>query len=259
MGPPVTTVRTGAPRLRGRGLRACADGRGVTCVRYGGPPHIAARPLATLLSVIAQPGRRLRSQLVALLAGSALLIAGCGTGQRAQTAVEVPVVDGVQADVGALNLRAVTVVTPPGGSYAKGGNAALQLYIVNNGAVDRLVSVSSPAAKSATVSENQLSAIQAAELASIPSASPSASASASASAGFSVALASGETTAIGATASQPQITLLGLTAPLYPAMSIPITFTFANAGPVTVDVSVHLSTGGVDAPTLAVTHSSASQ
>jgi copper(I)-binding protein len=233
----------------------------VTCVRYGGPPHIAARPLATLLSVIAQPGRRLRSQLVALLAGSALLIAGCGTGQRAQTAVEVPVVDGVQADVGALNLRAVTVVTPPGGSYAKGGNAALQLYIVNNGAVDRLVSVSSPAAKSATVSENQLSAIQAAELASIPSssASPSASASASASAGFSVALASGETTAIGATASQPQITLLGLTAPLYPAMSIPITFTFANAGSVTIPVSVHLSTGGVDAPTLAVTHSSASQ
>ena len=233
----------------------------MTCVRYGGPPHIAARPLATLLSVIAQPGRRLRSQLVAVLAGSALLLAGCGTGQRAQTAVEAPVVDGVQADVGALNLRAVSVVTPPGGSYAKGGNAALQLYIVNNGAADHLVSVSSPDAKSATVSENQLSAIQAAELASIPStsASPSASASASAPAGFSIALATGETTAIGVTATQPQITLLGLTAPLYPAMSIPITFTFANAGPVTVAVSVHLSTGGVDAPTLAVTHSSASQ
>jgi copper(I)-binding protein len=217
------------------------------------------------LSVIAQPGRRLRSHLVAVLVGSCLLIAGCAAGQRAQTAVAVPVIDGVEANVGALNLRAVTVLTPDGGSYAKGGNASLQLYIVNNGAVDHLVSVSSTAAKSATVSENKLAAIQAAELASIPSASASdtssasASASAPAASGFSIALAAGETTAIGATATQPQITLLGLTAPLYPAMSIPITFTFANAGSVTIPVSVHLSTGGVDAPTLAVTHSSASQ
>jgi copper(I)-binding protein len=226
---------------------------------------MATRPLATLLSVIAQPGRRLRSQLVAVLVGSCLLIAGCAAGQRAQTAVEVPVVDGVEANVGALNLRAISVVTPDGGSYAKGANASLQLYIVNNGAVDHLVSVSSPAAKSATVSENKLAAIEAAELASIPSpsASPSdtasAAASAPAAAGFSIALATGETTAIGATATQPQITLLGLTAPLYPAMSVPVTFTFANAGPVTIAVSVHLSTGGVNAPTLAVTHSSASQ
>ena len=40
-------------------------------------------------------------------------------------------------------------------------------------------------------------------------------------------------------------------------MSIPITFTFANAGVVTVQVSVHLSTGAINAPTLATTHATA--
>ncbi len=56
------------------------------------------------------------------------------------------------------------------------------------------------------------------------------------------------------TFTQPQIVLTGLNAALYPAMSIPITFTFANAGVVTVQVAVHLSTGAINAPTLATTH-----
>ncbi len=37
-------------------------------------------------------------------------------------------------------------------------------------------------------------------------------------------------------------------------MSIPITFSFATAGTVTLQVSVHLSTAAVSAPTLATSH-----
>jgi copper(I)-binding protein len=69
-----------------------------------------------------------------------------------------------------------------------------------------------------------------------------------------IPLASGETTIIGVSPTNAQIMLTGLDTTLYPAMSIPITFTFANAGSVTVIVSVHLSTGAVNAPTLATTH-----
>jgi hypothetical protein len=46
--------------------------------------------------------------------------------------------------------------------------------------------------------------------------------------------------------------ITGLNAALFPAMSIPLVFTFAQAGPVTVWVSVHLSTGTVTVPTLPV-------
>ena len=187
-----------------------------------------------------------RAKLIAAAAGAALLLTGCAAGQRAQTSVEVPVVDGVQASVGAIDLRALTIVTPANGSYPSGGSAALQLYIVNNGAPDQLVSVSSSAAKAATLSTSA-----ATEFSIPPSAAPSSSSSAAQPA---IPLASGETTVVGVAAADPQITLKGLDAALYPAMSIPVTFTFATAGSVTVQVSVHLSTGPVNAPTLATSH-----
>jgi copper(I)-binding protein len=208
-----------------------------------------------------------------VLAVAALVLTGCGAGQRAQTATEVPVIDGVTATIGTINLRALTIVTPPTGSYASGAAASVQVYIVNTGSPDQLISVSSSSAKSVGLYGNLTQAIQAAVLATIPASSaaaaPSASASSSASAAptsaaiatpaFTIPLASGETTSIGTAATAPQIQLLGLSTTLYPAMSIPLTFTFANAGAITVAVSVHLSTGGVTAPTLATTHATAAE
>jgi copper(I)-binding protein len=221
--------------------------------------------------------------LVALI-GAVVLLAGCAAGQRAQTAIETPVLDGVGANVGSIDLRALTIANPASGSYPSGGTATLQLYIVNNGAADQLVSVSSPSAKSAklflsTTDEFPLptptatgaktstsatgtntSAAASSSTAPTTSAAPTTSSPApstsASTAPVMIAIPAGETTIVGVVTTQPQITLSGLTTALYPAMSIPITFTFANAGSVTVMVSVHLSTGTVNAPTLATSHES---
>jgi copper(I)-binding protein len=245
------------------------------------------------------PRRRAKLALaIAVLTGASVILSGCATGQRAQTSIETPVVDGVGANVGSIDLRAVTIATPGNGSYPKGGTAAVELYIVNNGPADQLVSVSSSAAKAAalfTSASAEFSippttaaptptptptAVTSTSASSTSSSKSSKSAASTSSSAASVApsstseapstsaapttsasaapvmipLASGETTIIGVSPTNAQIMLTGLDSALYPAMSIPITFTFANAGSVTVIVSVHLSTGAVNAPTLATSH-----
>jgi hypothetical protein len=187
--------------------------------------------------------RRLHVSLLAALVAAGLLISGCAAGQRAQTAVAKPVLDGVEADSGQLSLRAISIAAPANGSYPKGGSAALQLYIVNTGPDDQLVQVKSGGAAAASVAANAAAAF---------SAAPTGSSSASASTGID--LASGELTAIGVKSTQPQVILTGLSAQLYPAMSIPVTFYFAKASPVTVYVAVHLSDGSASAPVLPTTH-----
>jgi copper(I)-binding protein len=188
--------------------------------------------------------RRLHVSLAAALVAAGLLISGCAAGQRAQTAIAKPVLDGVEADSGQLSLRAISIVTPANGSYPKGGSAALQLYISNTGPDDQLVQVKSGGAAAVTVAANAAAAF----------AAPTATASAGASAGASIDLASGELTTIGVKSDQPQVILTGLSAQLYPAMSIPVTFYFAKASPVTVYVAVHLSDGSASAPVLPTTH-----
>jgi copper(I)-binding protein len=158
--------------------------------------------------------------------------------------VAKPVLDGVEADSGQLSLRAISIATPANGSYPKGGSASLQLYIVNSGPDDQLVQVKSGGAAAATVAANAAAAFSAA-----PTGSSSAGASAA-----GIDLASGELTTIGVKPDQPQVILTGLSAQLYPAMSIPVTFYFAKASPVTVYVSVHLSDGSASAPVLPTTH-----
>jgi hypothetical protein len=187
--------------------------------------------------------RRLHVSLAAALVAAGLLISGCAAGQRAQTAVAKPVLDGVEADSGQLSLRAISIATPANGSYPKGGSAALQLYISNTGPDDKLVQVKSGGAAAATVAANAAAAFSA----------PS-TASTAAAAGASIDLASGELTTIGVKSDQPQVILTGLSSQLYPAMSIPVTFYFAKASPVTVYVSVHLSDGSASAPVLPTTH-----
>jgi copper(I)-binding protein len=235
---------------------------------------------------------------IAVLASAALILSGCATGQRAQTAIETPVIDGVGANVGSIDLRALTITTPGNGSYPKGGSAAVQLYIVNNGPADQLVSVSSSAASAASLftsaatefsippttaaptptptptvvtstsasststakstkgsatSSSSSAVVTPSSTSEAPSTSAAPSTTASAPP-VAIPLASGETTIIGVAPTNAQIVLTGLDTALYPAMSIPITFTFANAGSVTVIVSVHLSTGAINAPTLATSH-----
>ena len=181
--------------------------------------------------------RRVRVGVAAAAAGALLALGGCAAGEHAQTAEETPVIDGVAADAGPMALRAVAVTPPAGGSYAKGGNAPLQLVIVNDStATDQLVRVTTPVA-----SDVRLFANAAAATDTTAPAAPQ-----------SLSFPRGQATSIGFADSEPVIQLQKLTQQLFPAQSFPITFEFATAGSVTFSIAVHLVPGPSSTPTLNV-------
>jgi copper(I)-binding protein len=232
------------------------------------------------VDVIAQPAikRRIGIGLVAVCA--ALLTSACATGQEAQTANIVPAIDATNGTVGDLQLNDVSIKPPPNGpSYQLGDAAQLQLVIVNNGHVaDTLQSVSSPAASgyqvfataaeaSAATSPNasstpstSASSTPSTSTSGTPSGSTSASGSASAStsaspsapasgstappsAPTSLAVPAGQSLSLSVNTVDP-VLLIKLTKVLFPGTTVPITFTFANAGTVTLVVPVQITVNG---------------
>lgn len=172
---------------------------------------------------------------VAAAAGALLALGGCAAGQHAQTAEETPVVDGVAADAGAMALRAVAVAPPLSGSYPKGGDARLQLVIVNDSRTDdQLVRVTTPVAGSVGVFANATAATD----------------NAASAAAQSLSLPRGQATSIGFADSEPVIQLQKLNQQLFPAQSFPITFQFATAGSVTFSIAVHLVPGPSTTPSV---------
>lgn len=153
--------------------------------------------------------------------GAVLLTAACGTGQQAGTSRERPTIDGQNADIGHIALRAISLAAPADGFFSVGDDVALSLVIANNGQdkADTLTSVSSTAFSSATQT--------------------------------SIKVAAGDAARIGIASGDETITLQGLTAAgagadngLFPGESVPVTFTFSNAGSVTTQVPVTLVFGG---------------
>jgi hypothetical protein len=224
----------------------------------------------------ARPGVRARFLAAASIAAVVLtVLTGCAAGQRAATSEETPVLDAVDANVGSIYLRALTVTTPKFGQYPIGSNAPVQLLIVNGGPDDQLLSVSAGNLASSVALFPNAGAAASAPAAPAPasatptsttpasggastSPSPTPSPSISGSLG-SIDLPSGETTQIGLDPSQPAISLMGLKEALWPSMSIQLTFTFAHAGQVQVWVSVQLTQGPVTAPTLATENTDVDQ
>ncbi len=102
---------------------------------------------------------RPRPTRAALVVGAligALALAGCGAGQITQTSDQVAAVEGANAGTGQIAIRNATFEFdgPVEGAavYAVGGNAPLEMAIVNTGAdMDRLVGASSPIASSVQI------------------------------------------------------------------------------------------------------------
>ena len=177
---------------------------------------------------------------MAALVGVALTasLSGCAAGQRAQTSDEFSVVDGVSADAGTVGLRDLGVAPPvSGASYARAGSAQLAMGIVNNGrAPDALVSASSPAAASVTITAPTV-----ATAARSPSVSGSTSA---APAGVpQIEIPASSLVKINNDQGSGAVTLTNLKNPLVPGQSIQVTFTFRTAGTVTVQIPVKLQPG----------------
>ncbi len=112
---------------------------------------------------------------VALLAaagvGAAALLAGCSAGQITQTAAKGPSIEGVDANVGPIQIRNAIVERPPTGDvWPAGSDVPVRVRIVNEGRTpDTLVAAASPVA----------SAVDLVDLDATPSPSASASASGS--------------------------------------------------------------------------------
>jgi periplasmic copper chaperone A len=176
--------------------------------------------------VSAQPRTRgLRAVLVA--GGIAVLLAGCAAGQVTSTAEIVPVVDGALATVSTMDLRAIAVAPPTDRSWAEGGSAPLQMFLINNSATpDQLVKVSTD--RSASVQVLAQGGVQA-------------SAASSAQQAQSIEVPGDESVSVGFDPGNPQVVLTGLTENLFPAQTISVTFQFAKAGSVTTNVPVRLT------------------
>jgi copper(I)-binding protein len=200
----------------------------------------------------------LRKILPAVAVGLvALGIAGCSSGQATQTDQMEPAVNGNKGDVGNIALRDIVIAYPAKDSYRAGDDAPLTLAIVNTGGTDdELTAVSTPAAgivelqgDTTVPARSALSVVVPDESATSSSAEPTESSPSSAASSSAASSSSSES----ATAtSEPEVTesaapdvvgtlnvlLRGLTADLPMGKNVPITFSFEEAGEITISVPI---------------------
>ncbi|HVW40809.1 MAG TPA: hypothetical protein VHC18_05615 [Amycolatopsis sp.] len=163
--------------------------------------------------------------------GAVLVLAGCGAGQITQTDTMLPAVNGALASAGQLSVRNAGLVNRNTceQAFAPGSNAALSLTIANDGADDdELVAVSSSNAAGATIG-GQKTIVGRSTLVVGPVNQTESGEGSSASA------ATGTPTSVG----HATVELQGLKSVIWPGMTMPVTFTFRDAGPVTVQLPVN--------------------
>jgi hypothetical protein len=182
---------------------------------------------------------------VALTVAAALLTSACAAGQHAQTADEHSTIDGTSADVGGINLRGLSIEAPSGSTayYPPGADVQVKLVIVNNAQqADQLTSITSPAFRSwgAYQSTADADAVISAHAAT-SSPPPSASAAPLPTPQQAVTIVGNGRVGWATPEATGALLLVSAKKSIYPATTIPVTFTFANAGTVTVQVPVALS------------------
>jgi copper(I)-binding protein len=196
----------------------------------------------TLLSV-----SRFRAafRTVCAAVGVAVLCAACAAGQHAATAGEKPTLDGTQGQIGKIQLEGVAFRSPSGTSYAPGSTVPLAAYIVNNGqTADKLVKVSStdfPGGWDVVSTPSALAGPSGA--ASVgPATGTTNGAPQEIGSGLAVGFGLQNLSPSGA-GSPESLVLLGFKGPdpLFPGMSVKVTFTFADAGETTLTVPVELT------------------
>jgi copper(I)-binding protein len=155
---------------------------------------------------------------------SPVALAACSAGQVAQTATQEQNL-GNSADVGNLHLRALELPYPTGGVYSSGADARLLGAIAND-----------------TPTEDTLVSIEGDDFDSVEVVDPSAAPTAAAAAGtgtdsLDITVPGAGTLFLG-NGSGPSITLVGLSDELGVGQYVDVTFTFEQAGQVTVAVPV---------------------
>jgi copper(I)-binding protein len=212
--------------------------------------------------------RALRAATIGVLLLGPVTLSACSAGQVNQTALQVRDKVGTSVSVGNLVLREVGLEYPDGGRYAAGDDAVLHMAIINQSArADTLVSISGPGFEGVRVTgtgsqgtaplgptaalPQPSGAVGSGAAGSPGAAGTSGAAGGSGASGGSQSSAlpseapSGDShiripgdTAVFLGRNAPHVALVGLTRPLTAAQSVAITFTFENAGSITVQAIV---------------------
>ena len=204
---------------------------------------------------------RLRLLPAVLGIGAALLVSGCGAGQITQTDTQVPAVNGSMGTIKQIAVRDAQLAYPTGKQYyAKGDTVAVLLTIANSGeASDKLTGVTSPQFSSGgqIIGDSTIPgfhAIAASATAVTPltttassTTGTSTTSTSTSSTGTSAPSSSTSTsTPVTTTTSAPalpigtvQIELVDLNLDkLQPGQTVQVTFTFANAGDLTLNLPI---------------------
>lgn len=155
------------------------------------------------------PPRALFPTTMALLAAASLTLSGCAAGQYSQTADQVAAIDGANGtigDIAVLNARLAPIARE---KYPAGSDARVLLWISNDGLdPDSLSGVSTSAAESVRITGDPI----------VP----------------------GQTLADFATEKGTELTVIGFQQDQYYGVSIPMTFSFANAGTLTLNIPIEV-------------------
>ncbi len=154
------------------------------------------------------PRRVLFPAAVAFVA-ACLTLSGCAAGQVSQTADQVAAIDGANGTVGDIAVLNARLAPTAGEGYQQGSNGRLLLWISNNGLnPDTLSKVSSPAADSVQVVGD----------ANIP----------------------GQYLADLSSLTGTRVVVSGFTQDVPHGQSIPMTFSFANAGTLDLNIPIEI-------------------
>jgi copper(I)-binding protein len=173
--------------------------------------------------------RALRAAAVSALLLSPVALTACSAGQVAQTAEQNRDKTGAQVNVGDLALRALELPYPTGGVYPSGSDARLLAAIVSTSDTDdTLVSIEGP----------DFDSVEVVDPAATASPAPGATS-------LDLTVPAQGTLFIG-NGTGPSVTLVGLADDVSVGQTIDVTFTFDQAGEITVPVPV--ATAGRDLP-----------
>ena len=155
------------------------------------------------------PRRVLAPAGLALFAAMTMAVSGCAAGQNSQTADQVAAIDGANGTVGDIAVLNARLAPTPREDYPAGSNARLLLYISNDGySADTFEGVRTSAAESVEVrGDVNLPAQKLTDFAS---------------------------------ETGTEVIVTGFVDDLPYGVSIPMTFSFANAGTIDLNVPIQL-------------------
>ena len=171
------------------------------------------------MSRTARLPRRVLFPAALVFAAACLTLSGCAAGQISQTADQVAAIDGANGTIGDITVLNARLAPTEGQGFAQGSNGRLLLWISNSGlSADTLDQVSTPAADSVRIVGD----------ASIP----------------------GQYLADLSSLTGTRVVVTNFTQDVPYGQSIPVTFSFENAGTLNLDIPIEIpSERGGDRPT----------